>query len=263
MYPSIPRSGAKTTAGRARVIHQRESMRWLPPRRRQPPRSEGGIADPSQWSLRSSDRDQADRRAAGRHDGDPRPGVSTLPARPGPTNCGGRAIEPLAAGAVYAACRLEGEVRTVAEIATPAGCPRQKVRHGYQILCRAYDLPVAPYPVAAWVDRIGSTTKLSPGRASGPKSSRRWPSSTASPQRVSTGRHRPIPRRCGRSTSPPRRASRGRWSGTGARIIQRSSSYRNRRSRPHARTNGAGVAGSAWSTRHWNASGGSHDEEER
>jgi transcription initiation factor TFIIB len=74
----------------------------------------------------------------------------------------GRAIETLAAGAVYAACRLRGEVRTVAEVAEPARCEPGKVRLGYQVLCRAYDLPVTPYPVAAWVDRIASACAVGP-----------------------------------------------------------------------------------------------------
>lgn len=73
----------------------------------------------------------------------------------------GRAIETLAAGAVYAACRLQGEVRTVAEVAAPARCDIQKVRLGYQILCRAYDLPVQPYPLDAWVARVGSACGVS------------------------------------------------------------------------------------------------------
>lgn len=74
----------------------------------------------------------------------------------------GRAIETLAAGAVYAACRLRGEVRTVAEITEPARCSTQKVRLGYQILCRAYGLPVEPYPLDTWVDRVASACRASP-----------------------------------------------------------------------------------------------------
>jgi transcription initiation factor TFIIB len=74
----------------------------------------------------------------------------------------GRSIETLAAGAVYAACRLRGEVRTLAEVAEPARCSTQKVRLGYQILCRAYRLPVEPYPLAAWVDRVASACRVAP-----------------------------------------------------------------------------------------------------
>lgn len=74
----------------------------------------------------------------------------------------GRSIETLAAGAVYAACRLRAEVRTLAELATPARCSSQKVRLGYQILCRAYGLPVEPYPLDAWVDRVASACDLAP-----------------------------------------------------------------------------------------------------
>ena len=74
----------------------------------------------------------------------------------------GRAIETLAAGAVYAACRLRGEVRTVDEVAAPARCDTGKVRLGYQVLCRTYDLPVTPYPLDAWVARVASACELSP-----------------------------------------------------------------------------------------------------
>jgi transcription initiation factor TFIIB len=74
----------------------------------------------------------------------------------------GRSIETVAAGAVYAACRLRGEVRTLAEVAEPARCSTQKVRLGYQILCRAYGLPVEPYPLDAWVDRVASACDLGP-----------------------------------------------------------------------------------------------------
>ena len=74
----------------------------------------------------------------------------------------GRSIETMAAGAVYAACRLRGEVRTLSEVAKPARCSTQKVRLGYQVLCRAYSLPVEPYPLVAWVDRVASACHVSP-----------------------------------------------------------------------------------------------------
>jgi transcription initiation factor TFIIB len=48
----------------------------------------------------------------------------------------GRSIETMAAGSLYAACRVQGHPRTVAEIAAVAPCDRAKVELGYGVINR-------------------------------------------------------------------------------------------------------------------------------
>jgi transcription initiation factor TFIIB len=52
----------------------------------------------------------------------------------------GRAIETMAAGSLYAACRVRGHPRTAAEVAAVAACDRAKVELGYGVLNRELGL---------------------------------------------------------------------------------------------------------------------------
>ncbi|MFB6299357.1 MAG: transcription initiation factor IIB family protein [Halobacteriales archaeon] len=53
----------------------------------------------------------------------------------------GRSIETMASGCVYAACRIERQNRSVAEIASVAQVPKSKVELGYNVLNREFELP--------------------------------------------------------------------------------------------------------------------------
>lgn len=63
----------------------------------------------------------------------------------------GRSIETMASGCVYAACRIEGHNRSVAEIASVAQVSKSKVELGYTVLNREFELPA---PVVTPSDRL-------------------------------------------------------------------------------------------------------------
>ena len=56
----------------------------------------------------------------------------------------GRAIETIAAGSLYAACRCDGITRTLGEIAEVARCDESKVKLGYRVLNQELGLEAGP-----------------------------------------------------------------------------------------------------------------------
>ncbi|WP_058365560.1 transcription initiation factor IIB [Haloparvum sedimenti] len=58
----------------------------------------------------------------------------------------GRSIEALAAGSVYGACRTDGVLRTIEEVADVARCDREKVLLGYRVLNT--ELGIASRPIS-------------------------------------------------------------------------------------------------------------------
>ncbi|GAB3411196.1 transcription initiation factor IIB family protein [Haloparvum alkalitolerans] len=58
----------------------------------------------------------------------------------------GRSIEAFAAGSVYGACRTDGVLRTIEEVADVARCPREKVLLGYRVL--NVELEIASRPIS-------------------------------------------------------------------------------------------------------------------
>ncbi|SFR97313.1 Transcription initiation factor IIB (TFIIB) [Halomicrobium zhouii] len=72
----------------------------------------------------------------------------------------GRSIESIAAGSVYAACRINDVPRTIDEIASVAAVGREKVSNGYMVLNRELDLPVPPQQPQEYIPRLVSAFDL-------------------------------------------------------------------------------------------------------
>jgi len=72
----------------------------------------------------------------------------------------GRSIESIAAGSVYAACRINDVPRTLDEIASVVALGNQKVRNGYLVLNRELDLPVPPQQPQEYIPRLVSAFDL-------------------------------------------------------------------------------------------------------
>ncbi|SFS00071.1 transcription initiation factor TFIIB [Halomicrobium zhouii] len=72
----------------------------------------------------------------------------------------GRSIESIAAGCVYAVCRINDVPRTLDEIASVATVGEEKVRNGYMVLNRELDLPVPPQQPQEYIPRLVSAFDL-------------------------------------------------------------------------------------------------------
>ena len=72
----------------------------------------------------------------------------------------GRSIESIAAGCVYATCRINDVPRTLDEIASVAAVGDEKVRNGYMVLNRELDLPVPPQQPQEYIPRLVSAFEL-------------------------------------------------------------------------------------------------------
>ncbi len=76
----------------------------------------------------------------------------------------GRAIQSIVAAALYAACRIEGVPRTLAEVGLVAGIPKKSVARVYRVLLRAHVMPaVPPTQPSDYLDRFCSELALSSG----------------------------------------------------------------------------------------------------
>ncbi|QLG61082.1 transcription initiation factor IIB [Halorarum salinum] len=73
----------------------------------------------------------------------------------------GRAIETIAAGCVYAACRCDGITRTTDEVAAVAQSDESKVTLGYRVLNQELGLDAAPRHPPALVPRLVSAVDAS------------------------------------------------------------------------------------------------------
>jgi len=72
----------------------------------------------------------------------------------------GRSIESIAAGCVYAVCRINDVPRTLDEIASVTAIGEKKVRNGYKVLNRELDLPVPPQYPQEYIPRLVSAFDL-------------------------------------------------------------------------------------------------------
>lgn len=72
----------------------------------------------------------------------------------------GRSIEAIAAGSVYAVCRIGDVTRTLDEITAVANLDRDKIRHGYMVLNRELDLPAPPQRPRSFIPGFVSTLDL-------------------------------------------------------------------------------------------------------
>jgi transcription initiation factor TFIIB len=72
----------------------------------------------------------------------------------------GRSIESIAAGCVYAVCRINDVPRTLDEIASVAAVGGEKVWNGYMVLNRELDLPVPPQHPQEYIPRLVSAFGL-------------------------------------------------------------------------------------------------------
>lgn len=73
----------------------------------------------------------------------------------------GRAIDSIAAGSVYAACRCGPCTRTLSEVASVAACSKQNVRNGYQVLNLELDLAAEPPQPTEFIPKIASKCGVS------------------------------------------------------------------------------------------------------
>jgi transcription initiation factor TFIIB len=73
----------------------------------------------------------------------------------------GRSIETIASGSVYAVCRLNEYPRTFEEIARVSKLDDGKVRLGYTVLNREFELPVPPAGPKQYLPQIASETDVS------------------------------------------------------------------------------------------------------
>jgi transcription initiation factor TFIIB len=74
----------------------------------------------------------------------------------------GRTIDGIVAGALYAACRLRGVLRTTAEIAAVSPVTEQEVRFSYGVLNVELGLAVAPVSPQLYVSRLTSALDAPP-----------------------------------------------------------------------------------------------------
>ncbi|MBX0298307.1 transcription initiation factor IIB [Haloarcula nitratireducens] len=74
----------------------------------------------------------------------------------------GRSIEGIAAGCVYAVCRVNGITRTMEEVAESAQVEQSRVLNGYRTLNEALALPVPPQSPSAFVRKLASELDLPP-----------------------------------------------------------------------------------------------------
>lgn len=72
----------------------------------------------------------------------------------------GRSIEGVAAGALYAACRLESVSRTIDEVVDPAKADADELQVAYDALNRELELPVEPADPREYLPRFASTLDL-------------------------------------------------------------------------------------------------------
>ncbi|QLG29921.1 transcription initiation factor IIB family protein (plasmid) [Halorarum halophilum] len=73
----------------------------------------------------------------------------------------GRAIETIAAGCLYAACRCDGYTRTLGEVAEVARCDESKVKLGYRVLNQELGLEAGPRRPREFVPRLTSAVDAS------------------------------------------------------------------------------------------------------
>jgi len=68
----------------------------------------------------------------------------------------GRSIEAIAAGCLYAACRLNEQPRTMAELDAVAVVSASRIENGYAVCNRELGLPVPPLPPRAYLPKVAS-----------------------------------------------------------------------------------------------------------
>ncbi|WP_226021909.1 transcription initiation factor IIB [Halomicrobium salinisoli] len=74
----------------------------------------------------------------------------------------GRSIEAVAAGSLYAVCRLTDATRTLDEVSAVASVTRDRVQTGYDALNRELELPVPPQQPTEFIASQASTLGLPP-----------------------------------------------------------------------------------------------------
>ncbi|WP_226023965.1 transcription initiation factor IIB [Halomicrobium salinisoli] len=73
----------------------------------------------------------------------------------------GRSIEAVAAGSLYAVCRLTDATRTLDEVSAVASVSRDRVQNGYDALNRELALPVPPQEPTEFIPGLASALELS------------------------------------------------------------------------------------------------------
>jgi transcription initiation factor TFIIB len=71
----------------------------------------------------------------------------------------GRSIEAIAAGCVYAVCRMNEQPRTIAEVASVAVVSAGRIENGYAVCNRELGLPVPPMEPEAYLPRVAAAVE--------------------------------------------------------------------------------------------------------
>jgi len=74
----------------------------------------------------------------------------------------GRSMESMTAGALYAACRLYDNPRTLEEFSEASGIDKREIGRTYRFISRELNLSVAPADPVSYLPKFTTTLKLSP-----------------------------------------------------------------------------------------------------